>query len=190
MVKKIEKSLSNESINEELDSSICESIDEISNLEIERLEKEIKSKLNVDYETYIKQFWVGLLEGDGTITVSAPGANYVKVRFIISIKNLRENVLMLLLVQKVLGGTVKIERKAQYVTWIAIRKDLILSLIKLLEEYPLLTTRKQCQLEFAVKCIESGTKDFIVENRNFMYQDQPNKLNHFKCIDYLKPYVS
>ena len=56
MVKKIEKSLSNESINEELDSSICESIDEISNLEIERLEKEIKSKLNVDYETYIKQF--------------------------------------------------------------------------------------------------------------------------------------
>ena len=124
MVKKFEKSLSNESINEELDSSICESIDEISNLEIERLEKEIKSKLNVDYETYIKQFWVGLLEGDGTITVSAPGANYVKVRFIISIKNLRENVLMLLLVQKVLGGTVKIERKAQYVTWIAKKKRL------------------------------------------------------------------
>lgn len=35
---------------------------------------------------------------------------------IISIKNIRENVIMLLLIQQVLGGTVRIERKAQYVT--------------------------------------------------------------------------
>ena len=42
---------------------------------------------------------------------------------IISIKNLRENCIMLLLIQEVLGGgTVKIERKAQYVTYIAIKK--------------------------------------------------------------------
>ena len=129
---------------------------------------------------------MGLLEGDGTITVSAPGANHVKVRFIISIKNLRENVIMLLLIQEVLGGTVKIERKAQYITWIAIKKDLIQSLIKLLEEYPLLTTRKQCQLEFAIKCIDNGTKDFIVENRDFMYQNQQNKLNLFK-INFITP---
>jgi len=56
---------------------------------------------------------------------------------------------MLLLIQEVLDGTVKIERKAQYVTWIAIRKDLIQTLIGVLKEYPLLTTRKQCQLKFA-----------------------------------------
>lgn len=71
---------------------------------------------NIDYATYIKQFWVGLLEGDGTITVSSPGANHVKVRMVISIKNLRANVIMLLLIQEVLGGVVRIERKAQYVT--------------------------------------------------------------------------
>jgi len=147
----IENNLSNKSLNEVPDSSVCESINEISNQEIEAFKKEIKLQLtDIDYETYIKQFWVGLLEGDGTITVSAPGPNHVKVRFIISIKNLRENVFMLLLIQQVLGGTVKIERKAQYVTWIAIKKDLIQSLFKLLEEYPLLTTHKQCQLKFAI----------------------------------------
>jgi hypothetical protein len=53
-----------------------------------------------------------VLEGDGTITVSSPGPNHVKVRFVISIKNLRANVIMLLLVQEVLaGGTVRIELK-------------------------------------------------------------------------------
>lgn len=71
---------------------------------------------NIDYETYIKQFWVGLLEGDGTITVSCPGPNHVQVRMFISIKNLRENVLILLLIKEVIGGTVRIERNSQYVT--------------------------------------------------------------------------
>jgi hypothetical protein len=140
-------------LNEEPNSSVCESIDEVSEQEIEDFKKDIESKLtDIDYETYIKQFWVGLLEGDGTISVSCPGPNHVKVRIIISIKNLRENVI--LLIQQVLGGTVRIERKAQYVSLIAIKKDLIQTLIKVLEKYPLLTTRKQCQLKFAY----SGTK--------------------------------
>jgi hypothetical protein len=103
--------------NEEYDSSVCELIEEISKQEIENYKNDLKSKFTgIDYETYIKQFWIGLLEGDGTITVSSPGANHVKVRMIISIKNLRENAIMLLLIQQILGGTVKIEHKAQYVT--------------------------------------------------------------------------
>lgn len=131
----------------DLDSA-CDSIDEISKEEIESFQNNLKSKLtDTDYETYVQQFWVGLLEGDGTITVSSPGPNHVKVRFVISIKNLRANVIMLLLVQEVLaGGTVRIERKAQYVSWIAIRKYLIQSLMKLLEKYPLLTTLNNVSL--------------------------------------------
>lgn len=175
--------------------SVYESIDEISKHEIESRKDEIKSKLiNIDYETYIKQFWVGLLEGDGTISVSSPGPNHVKVRFVISIKNLKENIIMLMLVQEVLGGTVKIERKAQYVTWIAISKNLIQDLIKLLEKYPLLTTRKQCQLKFAVKCIENNTRSFVVENRAFMYHSQKDMIDYndknFAVPFYYGPWLS
>ena len=76
-------------VNKGSDSSICESIDEISKQEIEDSKKNLNSKLtDIDYETYIKQFWVGLIEGDGTITVSCSGPNHVKVRMIISIKNI------------------------------------------------------------------------------------------------------
>lgn len=117
---------------------------------MESFKQDLLSRIsNIDYETYIKQFWVGLLEGDGTITVSSPGPNHVKVRMFISIKNFKENVLMLLLIKEVLGGTVRIERNFQYVTWVAIKKDLIQTLIGILKEYPLLTSRKQCQLKFA-----------------------------------------
>jgi hypothetical protein len=130
------------------------------------------------YETYVKQFWVGLMEGDGTITVSSPSPNHVKVRMVISIKNLRANVVMLLLIQEVLGGRVRIERSSQYVSWVAASKTTITSLIKLLEQYPLLTTRKQCQLKFAIKCVENNTRDYVVENRDFMYNNQDNMLSY------------
>jgi hypothetical protein len=89
------------------EGAVCESIDEISKEEIESQKDDIKSwvfnprlpgvsltKCRVDYETYLQQFWLGLLEGDGTITVSSPGPNHVKVRFVISIKNLKENIIM------------------------------------------------------------------------------------------------
>lgn len=183
-----------ESVNEEPDS-VCESVDNISKEELESFKKKLLSRLsNIDYETYIKQFWVGLLEGDGTITVSSPGPNYVKVRMFISIKNLRENVLMLLLIKEVVDGTVRIEQNSQYVTWVAIRKDLIQTLIGILKEYPLLTSRKQCQLKFAIKCIENGTKDFVVENRDFMYQDQKGIIDYnnqnFTTPNYFSAWLS
>ena len=192
---KFTRSYSNKSIEGELyetaQNSICDSIDEISKLEIESLKSNILSKLfEIDYETYVRQFWVGLLEGDGTINVTTPGANHIRVRMAISLKNLRENAVMLILIQEVLGGTVKIERKAQYVTWIAISKDLIQSLIKLLEKYPLLTTRKQCQLKFAIKCQDNNTRSFLVENREFMYLDQDNLLNYNNNNFLLPPYFS
>ena len=41
-----------------------------------------------------------------------------------------------------------------------------------------MTTRKQCQLKFAIKCIENNTRSFVVENRDFMYDDQHNMLNY------------
>lgn len=75
-------------INEDPYSSVCESINEISEQEIENSKKDLNSKFtNIDYDTYIKQFWVGLLGGDGTITISCPIPNHVKVRMFISIKN-------------------------------------------------------------------------------------------------------
>lgn len=72
-----------ESINEE-PGSVIESIDDISKEELDSIKEKIYKSSISDHETYIKQFWVGVLEGDGTIIVSCPGANHVKVRMFFS----------------------------------------------------------------------------------------------------------
>jgi hypothetical protein len=65
---------------------------------------------------YIEKFFVGLLEGDGTITTDQEKIGKIRVRIVISIKNLPENLNMLIKVRDKIGGRVLIERQEKYVT--------------------------------------------------------------------------
>lgn len=98
---------------------------------------------------YIERFWVGLLEGDGTITVDRHKSGTIRIRIVIALKNGGENREMLKRVEKEIGGRVVVERKDRYVTWYLTRRGELRKIWEILERYPLLTTRKQCQLEFA-----------------------------------------
>jgi cytochrome c oxidase subunit 1 len=101
---------------------------------------------------YITKFFVGLLDGDGTITVGKKG-NTITIRFCIALKNIPENVSMLKLIQEHIGGTVRIERENNYVNWQATNKKDLETVFSILEQYPLLTSRKICQYNFALNCI-------------------------------------
>jgi hypothetical protein len=65
---------------------------------------------------YIEQFFVGLLEGDGTITTNISSNKTIRVRVVIALKNENNNHIMLNKIQKIIGGRVVIERKNKYVT--------------------------------------------------------------------------
>jgi hypothetical protein len=66
---------------------------------------------------YIEQFFVGLLEGDGTITTNINNSNKsIRVRIVIALKNENNNHNMLNKIQKIIGGRVVIERQDKYVT--------------------------------------------------------------------------
>jgi len=73
---------------------------------------------NIDNNNYIEQFFVGLLEGDGTITtnISSSSKKSIRVRFIIALNNEINNHSMLKKIQQVVGGRVCIERQDKYVT--------------------------------------------------------------------------
>jgi cytochrome c oxidase subunit 1 len=77
-----------------------------------------KDNFTTEDKTYIEQFFVGLLEGYGTITsnLNSNKSNSIVIRIIISLKNLPENVTMLNIIKQILGGRVMIERKNSYVT--------------------------------------------------------------------------
>lgn len=150
-----------------------------------------------DRNNYIEQFFVGLLEGDGTITTNLHNSGKgIKVRIVIALKNEINNQYMLNQIQQVIGGRVVIERQDKYVTWIASNKSDLNKVLLILARYPLLTVRKQCQLEFAKNCLLYKDVDNFMFNRKNMYKDKNDilvKLNQTKDIHlplYFKAWLS
>lgn len=138
----------------------------------------------ISEKNYIEPFFVGLLEGDGTITTDLNSSS-IRVRIIISLKNLSENVQMLEKIKETIGGRVVIERKDQYATWIASNKKDLVKILAILAKYPLLTARKQSQLEFAQDCLLNKDKDNYLINRKFKYKNKNLLLNNMAKLETL-----
>jgi cytochrome c oxidase subunit 1 len=79
------------------------------------LNKAVKSLNNSD--EYIKKFWVGLMDGDGSIQVNHWRRQSLQYRLIIKLSNIKSNYNMLIKIAKVLGGTVRITSKKADVIW-------------------------------------------------------------------------
>jgi hypothetical protein len=147
--------------------------------------------LTLEDKEYIEQFFVGLLEGDGTITsnLNSKKSNSIIIRIVISLKNMPENVIMLNKIKEVIGGRVVIERKNNYVTWIASNSNDLAKIFVILAKYPLLTARKQCQLEFVKDCLlRKDIPNFLV-NRNNKYNNKKKYLGNL-CNASLPSYFS
>lgn len=145
-----------------------------------------ESHLRSMQDNYVEQYFVGLLEGDGTITVDRNNSiNTVRIRVIISLKNETKNALMLNKIGKVVGGRVFVERKNKYVTWTASNKSDLTKVFIILARYPLLTVRKQCQLEFAKNCLSLHNfvaKHNFLENRKNKYKNKTYMLHNASGI--------
>lgn len=132
---------------------------------------------------YVEQFFVGLLEGDGTITVDYISDRKKRIRIFIALNNLEENRFMLNLIVKYIGGRVAIVRKDAYVTWYATNKTDLAKVFAVLDRYPLLTTKKICQLDFAKNYIINSSADISKEEFQFLrdnkYKNQETLLDNF-----------
>ena len=131
-----------------------------------------------DYDRYIKIFWVGLMDGDGSIQVNHWRKKSLQYRLIIKLSNLPSNYKMLIDIAKVIGGLVRIVNKGTDVIWVVNNKLEIENIIKIYETYPPLTSRKICQLAFLKTCLHENLGSVIknVEayllNRNLKYNQQ------------------
>lgn len=81
-------------------------------------DKVLKKFIKIEDDIYIEQFFVGLLEGDGTITtnLNSNKSKSIRVRVVIALNNLPENVIMLNKIKETIGGRVVVERKDKYIT--------------------------------------------------------------------------
>lgn len=101
---------------------------------------------NNNYKEYIKMFWVGLMDGDGSIQVNHWRKQSLQYRLVIKLSNLKSNYNMLVEVAKVIGGIVRITGKQADVIWVVNKKEDVLEVIKIFDTYPPLTSKKSVNL--------------------------------------------
>lgn len=122
-------------------------------------------------------FWVGLMDGDGSIQVNHWRHQSLQYRLVIKLSNITSNYNMLIKIAKVIGGSVRITGGGKDVLWVVNKKETVQEIIKIFDSYPLLTSRKICQLEFLKTCLLENSVDSYLSNRNSKYINQPVILN-------------
>lgn len=128
---------------------------------------------------YIKMFWVGLMDGDGSIQINHWGMKSLQYRLVIKLNNLLPNYNMLLKIAKTIGGVVKIVNKKKEVIWVVNKKEIILEIINIFNFYPPLTSRLTCQLEFLKSCLLNNSVKNYLDKRNLKYDNQLQVIEQF-----------
>lgn len=139
------------------------------------------SKIKENDNEYLKMFWVGLMDGDGSIQVNHWRKQSLQYRLIVKLSNLEYNYSMLIRIAKVIGGTVRIVNNKKQVLWVADKKETILDIIDVFANYPPLTSRLTCQLEFLKVCLKDNSVNLYLNNRNLKYSNQLHIIKSFQA---------
>lgn len=144
-----------------------------------------------NYNEYVKMFWVGLMDGDGSIQVNHRGKQSLEYRLIIKLSNLKSNYNMLIEIAKVIGGTVRITGKGKDVIWVINKKQEVEEIIKIYDTYPPLTSRKICQLAFLKTCLTENSVETYLSSRDLKYDKQLTIIkSNFNIPSYFQEWLS
>ena len=146
-----------------------------------------------NYNEYIKMFWVGLMDGDGSIQVNHWREKSLQDRLVIKLCNLKSNYNMLIVIAKVIGGTVRITGKGADVIWVVNKKQEVENILKIYDTYPPLSSKKICQLAFLKSCLSETLIETYFEYRNLKYDKQLDIIksnNNYKIPSYFKAWLS
>lgn len=117
-------------------------------------------------------FWVGLMDGNGSIQINHLRKKSLEYRLVIKLSNFSPNYNMLIKIAKVIGGTVRIVNSNKEVIWVVDKKETVIKIIEIFTLYPPLTSRLICQLKFLKVCLAENSIDNYLINRNLKYNNQ------------------
>ena len=153
----------------------------------------------------IKGFWVGLMDGDGSIQVNHWRCKVLQYRMVIKLKAHPKNEEMLESIKKVIGGKVtfvfskKQFKNPSFILWVENHQRNISKLLQILETYPPLSTRLQMQIAFVKACQkqEPGCRvSWMLKNRTEKYKfaksllQAENKVQLLSDLPYWKVWCS
>jgi hypothetical protein len=144
-----------------------------------------------EYVDYIKKFWVGLMDGDGSIQVNHWRRKNLQYRLVIKIKYDSENHKMLKKIEEDIGGRVRLtnEKGKNWVNWLVDDKKKIINIIKIFEKYPPMTFRLASQLIFMKNCLHHNNIKLYFKQRNMKYISDVPYVANFKC-NYFNEWLS
>lgn len=123
----------------------------------------------------ITKFWVGLMDGDGSIQVNHWKKRSLQYRLVIKLKSTQANRHMLIKIKSIVGGSVVCSKS--FVLWIENDKGKIQHIISIFDKFPPLTTRLKCQLAFLRTCLQCNDVQWYLENRSQKYATAANNQN-------------
>lgn len=135
----------------------------------------------------IEQFWVGLIDSDGSVQCNHWRKKVLQYRIVIKMHI--DNIEMLQTIQKGLGGgsvrTVSVSKKEgkQEAIWVENHQRRIWKLLEIFERYPPLTTRVQSQIAFLKQCRAENDVSWMLNNRENKY----NAYTSAACVHELHP---
>jgi hypothetical protein len=120
---------------------------------------------------YVEKFWVGLMDGKGSLQVNRLGNLYLQYRMVIKFKNTEANKKMLQVLVEHVGGQCKVE-DPQLIIWVENSKDKVLTLLEIYDRYPPLTIRIRCQIDFlkSMHVLSQITKSQSVLMKTYLAQ--------------------
>lgn len=130
---------------------------------------------------YIHKFFVGLMDGDGSIQVNHWKYKNLQYRLVIKLKYSIENLTMLNLIKNHIGGNVRIIENNKFIIWVVNERKNIQKIIEIFFSYPPLTSRLRAQLAFMLECFQKNNVEWYLKARNKKYLNK--NLDEVK-IDY------
>lgn len=107
-------------------------------------------------KAYYEAFFVGLMDGDGSVQVNHWRQKVFQYRMVLKLKNTEANFQMLQHLKICLGiGRVVISKNKGFVLWVENHQNKIKCILDLFEKYPPLTTRLILQVRFFKKWMKS-----------------------------------
>jgi hypothetical protein len=116
------------------------------------------------------------MDGDGSIQVNHWRHKNLQYRLVIKLKFCDENLKMLNLIEKFIGGSVRIIGINKFIIWVVNDKKKINNIIKIFNRYPPITSRLKAQLAFMLECFNKNNVEWYLNERN-------NKYNNFNIIN-------
>lgn len=116
----------------------------------------------------IEQFWVGLIDADGSVQCNHWKKRSLQHRIVIEMHI--DNFDMLKTIRQHLGGSVRPIDKNKCL-WVENHTRRIRELCKIFDRYPPLTTRVQSQITFLLECLTRKDVAWMLQNRDERYKD-------------------